>query len=255
MFVSSMRVWRTSRQRAIEGEVELASVNAEPLFRLQYMERCSVYQEVNREMKKDVDELEMPGEPGRPVRADARRNVDALLRAAMDVFAESGVDAPIRTIAARAGVGVGTLYRHFPQRSDLIKAIIQREVEACVEAAATLAEARAPDEALASWMQRLVDLAGTKRGLGAALHSGDPAFQSLPDYVLGQLVPALRGLLDAAAAAGAIRGDVDAGELLFAGLRLAAPASEGDVPQARRMMALLVDGLRHGASAREDALS
>jgi AcrR family transcriptional regulator len=200
-------------------------------------------------MEKDVDEPETRDERSRPVRADARRNVDALLRAAMDVFAESGVDAPIRTIAAKAGVGVGTLYRHFPQRSDLIQAIIRREVEACVEAAATLGAARAPDEALASWMQRLVDLAGTKRGLGAALHSGDPAYQSLPDYVLGQLTPALRGLLDAAAAAGAIRADVDAGELLLAGLRLAAPASDGDVAQARRMMALLVDGLRYGASA------
>jgi hypothetical protein len=118
----------------------------------------------------------------------------------------------------------------------------------------TLGAAQAPDEALASWMQRLVDLAATKRGLGTALHSGDPAYQSLPDYVVGQLTPALRGLLDGAAAAGAIRADVDAGELLFAGLRLAAPASDGDVAQARRMMALFVDGLRYGASApRDDA--
>ncbi len=194
-------------------------------------------------MENDAGEPETRGERSRPVRADARRNVDALLGAAMAVFAELGVDAPIRTIAARAGVGVGTLYRHFPQRSDLIRAIIQREVEACVDAASTLA----PDEALASWMQRLVDLAATKRGLGAALHSGDPAYQSLPDYVVGQLTPALRVLLDAAAAAGAIRADVDAGELLFAGRRLAAPASDGDAAQARRMMALLVDGLRYGA--------
>ena len=98
-------------------------------------------------------------------------------------------------------------------------------------------------------MQRLVDLVATKRGLGPALHSGDPAYQSLPDYVLGQLTPALRGLLDAAAAAGAIRADVDAAELLLAGLRLAAPASDGDPAQARRMVALLVDGLRFGAAA------
>ena len=200
-------------------------------------------------MKNDVDELEMQAGRSRPVRADARRNVDALLRAAMDVFAESGVDAPIRTIAARAGVGVGTVYRHFPQRTDLIKAIIRREVEACVEAAATLAASRSPGDALALWMERLVDLAATKRGLGPALHSGDPAYQSLPDFVVGQLTPALRGLLAAAAAAGAIRADVDAGELLLAGLRLAAPASDGDAAQARRMMALLVDGLRYGATA------
>jgi AcrR family transcriptional regulator len=201
-------------------------------------------------MKKNVgDEREMQGEPGRPVRADARRNVDALLRAAMATFTESGVDAPVREIAAKAGVGVGTMYRHFPQRSDLIKAVIQREVDACVEAASRLAAAQEPGEALASWMQRLVDLVATKRGLGAALHSGDPAYQSLPDYVLGQLTPALRGLLDAAAAAGAVHAEVDASELLLAGLRLATPASDGDTAQARRMVALLVDGLRYRASA------
>ncbi len=117
----------------------------------------------------------------------------------------------------RRALASGTLYRHFPQRSDLIKAIIRREVDACVEAASTLAAAHEPGEALASWMQCLIDLVATKRGLGPALHSGDPAYQALPDYVLGQLTPALRGLLDAAAAAGIIRADVDASELLFAG--------------------------------------
>ena len=198
-------------------------------------------------MGENVEALGGPGAQGRPKRADARRNGDALLRAAMAVFADLGVDAPMRTIAARAGVGVGTLYRHFPQRSDIIKAIIRREVDACVDAAATLGATQTPGEALAAWMQRLVDLAATKRGLGPALHSGDPSLASLPDYVLGQLTPALRALLHAAVAVGAIRADVDAGELLLAGLRLAAPASDGDAAQARRMVSLLVDGLRHGA--------
>jgi AcrR family transcriptional regulator len=199
--------------------------------------------------KRELEKGATQGERGRPARADARRNVDALLRAAMAVFTQSGVDAPIRAIAARAGVGVGTVYRHFPERSDLIKAIIRREVDACVDAASSLAAAREPADALTSWMQCLVDLVATKRGLGAALHSGDPAYQSLPDYVVGELTPALRGLLDAAAAAGAIRAEVDADELLLAGLRLATPASDGDTAQARRMVALLVDGLRFGASA------
>ncbi len=183
------------------------------------------------------------------MRADARRNVDALLRAAMTVFAESGVDAPMRSIAAEAGVGVGTLYRHFPQRSDIIKAIIQREVDACVDYASTAAKQYEPGEALAAWVQKLVDLAATKRGLGPALHSGDAAYQSLPDYVLGQLTPALGGLLDQAAAAGKIRTGVNAREFLLATLRLAAPASDGEIAEARRMVALLVDGLRFGADA------
>lgn len=183
----------------------------------------------------------------RPARADARRNMDALLRAAMAVFAASGVDAPVREIAEKAGVGVGTVYRHFPQRSDLIKAIVRQEVDACAEAAAGLAAQHAPGEALALWMQRLVSFVTTKRGLGAALHSGDPAYQSLPDYFLGRLIPALQSLLSAAAAAGAVRADVEARELLLAAARLAVPGSDGDVTQARRMVALLVDGLRYGA--------
>ena len=97
----------------------------------------------------------------RPLRADARRNLDTLLRAAMTVFATEGVDAPMRTIAAAAGVGVGTLYRHFPQRSDLIKAIIRREVDDRVEAAAELAAKHDPGEALAMWMQSLTDFRTT----------------------------------------------------------------------------------------------
>lgn len=185
---------------------------------------------------------------GRPVRADARRSIDALLRAAAEVFDTSGVDAPVKEIADKAGVGVGTLYRHFPQRPDLIKAIIRQEVDACADAASEFATSHPPAEALALWMQRLVDLVATKRGLSAALHSGNPAYQSLPDYVFGRLTPALRGLLDAASAAGSIRSDVDAHELLLASMRVAAPASEGDSAQARRMVALVVDGLRFGAN-------
>lgn len=198
----------------------------------------------------NIEEPDNPHGQSRPMRADARRNVDALLQAALRVFDRLGVDVPMRAIAAEAGVGVGTLYRHFPQRSDLIKAIIQREVDECVQAAVTLGQTQPPGEALASWVQRLVDLAGTKRGLGPALHSGDAAYQSLPGYVLGQLTPALKGLLDAAVAVGAAPPDTEARELLLAAMRLAAPASNGEVAEARRMVALLVDGLRFQARAR-----
>lgn len=219
------------------------------------MEPCSVYQEARRGLEKDSDSRVTPGEQNRPMRADARRNVDALLQAAMTVFDRLGVDAPMRTIAAEAGVGVGTLYRHFPQRSDLIKAVIQREVDNCVEAATTLGRTQPPVDALASWLLRLVDLVGMKRGLGPALHSGEAAYQSLPSYVLGQLTPALSELLDAAARSGEIRADVDARELLLAALRLAAPASDGEPAQARRMVTLLTDGLRlrGGATAKTPA--
>ncbi len=190
-----------------------------------------------------------PADPAqeRPVRADARRNMEALLHAAMAVFATSGVDAPVREIAEKARVGVGTVYRHFPQRSDLIKAIVRQEVDAGVGTAAALAAEREPFEALSAWMQGLVDFAMKKRGLASALHSGDKAYEALPAYLEGRWGPALQGLLDAASAAGAVRPDVEAGELLLAGLRLAMPAGDGEIGQARRMVALLVDGLRHGA--------
>ncbi|MEP7454685.1 TetR/AcrR family transcriptional regulator [Phyllobacterium sp. SB3] len=199
-------------------------------------------------MKTADTDKEMTSDAPSSMRADARRNVDALLEAARSVFTESGVDTPIRTIAAKAGVGVGTVYRHFPQRSDLIKAIIQREVAAQVEAAETLSKNHKTGEALALWMSRLIEFVGTKRGLGPALHSGDPAYQSLPDFVLGQLTPALHRLLKAAAISGDVRDDVDANDLLNAGLRLATPTNDGDTAQAKRMIALLVDGLRYSPS-------
>ncbi|WP_308159161.1 TetR/AcrR family transcriptional regulator [Curtobacterium sp. ISL-83] len=181
------------------------------------------------------------------MRADARRNLDALVDAAKSVFAADGVDAPAKVIADRAGVGVGTLYRHFPQRSDLVVAVFRQAVDACAAAADELSAAYAPDEALARWLQRFTEFVATKRGLAAALHSGDPAFEALPAYFLGTLGDALTGLLDAATAAGSIRPDVDASQLLHAVADLChgAPTAE----QSQLMVGLLVDGLRYRAIA------
>ena len=110
----------------------------------------------------------------KPLRADARRSLDALLQAAKEVFATAGVDAPIRDIASKAGLGVGTVYRHFPQRSDLIAAVFRHEMDECAEAAVALAAAHEPFEALKLWMQRFSAFFATKRGLSGALHSGEP---------------------------------------------------------------------------------
>ena len=187
------------------------------------------------------------GHPERRVRADAQRNIDALLKAAMSVFATSGVDAPVRAIAEKAGVGIGTVYRHFPQRSDLISAVFRREMDACADAAPALAAEHAPGEALARWLQRYVDFIAAKRGLAAALHSGDPAYAPLPAYFDKRLRPALESLLEAATAAGVVRAGVDTNELLHAVASLAAPARDGTTAHARRMVSLLVDGLRYGA--------
>jgi AcrR family transcriptional regulator len=184
----------------------------------------------------------------RPMRADGQRKMSSLLKAAVEVFQESGVDAPVREIAERAGVGLGTVYRHFPQRSDLIKAVFQSRVDACADAAPELASQYEPGDALARWMQRYVDFIATKRGLAAALHSGDPAYSALPRLFNTRLLPALKTLLDAAVAAGAVRSGVDAEELLHAVANLCRVSHEKEPAYARRMVALLVDGLRYGAA-------
>jgi AcrR family transcriptional regulator len=183
----------------------------------------------------------------RRIRADAQRNLDALLQAAKAVFATSGVDAPIREIADKAGVGVGTVYRHFPQRSDLIAAIFRREVDACAEVAPILVAQHTPFEALAHWMQRYAAFVGTKRGLAGALHSGDPAYQNLQAYFEQRLKPVMRSLVAAAVAAGQIRSDVDSDELVSAVSSLCMSAYNSAPGRAERMVALLADGLRHGA--------
>lgn len=184
----------------------------------------------------------------RRVRADAQRNLKTLLEAALAVFATAGVDAPVRDIAEKAGVGVGTLYRHFPQRSDLIVAVFRNEVDACADAAAALAADYSPLEALSRWMQRYVDFIATKRGLAAALYSGNPAYDSLPVYFEQRLRPALQSLLDAAGAAGEVRRDVDPFDLLKAVAQLCNSAPGGDPDHTSRMVGLLIDGLRYGAA-------
>ena len=185
--------------------------------------------------------------PPRRVRADAQRNIGSLLEAAKAVFAASGVDAPAKEITDRAGVGVGTLYRHFPQRSDLVKAVFQREVDACADAAPALAAGYEPGEALARWLHRYTEFVATKRGLAAALHSGDPAYGALPGYFRQRLEPALGSLLDAAIASGEIRGGVSARDLLHAVANLCLPMAGDGVAYSQRMVGLLIDGLRYGA--------
>jgi AcrR family transcriptional regulator len=184
------------------------------------------------------------GQEGRRVRADAQRNLDALLQSAKAIFLVSGVDAPVREIAERAGVGVGTLYRHFPQRADLIAAVFRREVDECAEAASSLAHELPPFEALARWLQRYAAFVATKRGLASALHSGDPAYESLRPYFEERVRPALNMLLRSAVAAGAVRSDVNADDLLSAIASLGASSTEDAAGRTQRMVALLMDGLR-----------
>ncbi|RWX12875.1 TetR/AcrR family transcriptional regulator [Rhizobium leguminosarum] len=188
--------------------------------------------------------------PERPVRADAQKNIELLVRTARDVFATSGVEAPMREIAERAGVGIGTIYRNFPQRSDLISAVFRSEVDACADAADTLLQNHSGGDALDRWMQRYVDFIVAKRGLAAALHSGDPAFEALPAYFDSRFEPALQKLLDAAANDGDIRKDANPYDLLRAVASLCIPSSDGNPAPARRLVSLLVDGLRYRADSK-----
>ena len=181
-------------------------------------------------------------------RADAQRNVDALLAAAKEEFVSSGVDVGVRAIAARAGVGTATLYRHFPTRADLIRAVFHREIDDLVLTAATLSGSCEPGEALDRWVDRYIDFVATKHGLAAALHSGDPAFSGLREHFEEQAGPALQTLLDRAADAGVIGSGATALDLLGAIANLCIPPpGTSDTSRAHRMVALLLSGLRHEA--------
>jgi AcrR family transcriptional regulator len=178
-------------------------------------------------------------------RADARRNENALLDAAAAVFVASGVEAPVRDIAARAGVGVGTDYRHYPTRAHLIVADYRHQFEACPEAGeAYLADAPSPYAALTRWIDTFVDLLVTKHGLAAALRPDSPQFDTLHAYFLDRLLPVCTRLLEAAAAAGEVRDDLQAYEVMRGIGNLCIGADSDPRYDARRVVGLFVAGLR-----------
>ncbi|MFE4602305.1 TetR/AcrR family transcriptional regulator [Kitasatospora indigofera] len=184
------------------------------------------------------------GAPG-AVRKDVRRNQQALLDAAAEVFVASGVEAPVRDIAARAGVGTGTVYRHFPTRADLVVAVYRHQVDACADAGpALLASGPTPGAALGRWVDLFVDFLVTKHGLAAAMQADNTGFEALHAYFLDRLLPVCTRLLDEAATAGEIRSDVTAYQLMRGIGNLCIGAENDPEYDARRMVALLVAGLR-----------
>jgi AcrR family transcriptional regulator len=184
------------------------------------------------------------GDPTRRQRADAQRNVLALLQAAKTVFADSGVDAPAKEITDLAGVGVGTLYRHFPRRSDLIVAVLQHDIDECIDAARELTTTLEPWDALAVWSERYTQFVGTKRGLAAALHSGDPAYDGLPQHLLDRLEPALHTLLTRAVEHGYARDDVTAQDVLTTIALICRPVPGEASSFNERMTGVFIEGLR-----------
>lgn len=181
----------------------------------------------------------------RPKRADARRNQQALLDAAAAVFVARGVDAPVREIAKEAGVGMGTIYRHFPTRADLVVAVYRHQVEATAEAGPQLlADAATPHEALARWVDLFVGFLVTKHGLAAALRDDRAGFEALHAYFLDRLLPVCATLLDAARASGEVQADVDAYGLLRGIGNLCVSAETDERYDARKLVRVLVAGLR-----------
>jgi AcrR family transcriptional regulator len=182
-------------------------------------------------------------------RADALRNERALLQAAADVFVTAGVSAPVRDIAAKAGVGMGTIYRHFPTRADLIIAVYRHQVEACAEAGPALLESSpTPYAALVRWIDLFVDFLATKHGLAAVLQSDQASFEALHAYFIDRLVPVCAQLLGEAVEAGEIRSGIDAYELMRGVGSLCAGGGSDPRYDARRLVRLLIAGLRQPRS-------
>jgi AcrR family transcriptional regulator len=178
-------------------------------------------------------------------RKDARRNRQTLLDAAAAVFVTSGVEAPVRDIAAKAGVGMGTIYRHFPTRADLIIAVYRHQVDACAEAGpALLASCATPYAALGQWIDLFVDFLVTKHGLAAVLQPDNAGFDTLHAYFLERLVPVCDQLLDAAAGRGEIRSGLEGLELMRGVGNLCVGADSDPRYDARRLVGLLIAGLR-----------
>jgi len=187
----------------------------------------------------------MSDEGTKAKRADARRNEKTLLDAAAAVFVTSGVEAPVRDIAAKAGVGMGTIYRHFPTRADLIIAVYRHQVDACAEAGPELlASSDSPYEALRRWIDQFVDFLVTKHGLAAVLQSDNAGFETLHAYFLDTLLPVCARLLDAAAEAGEIRSDLEALEVMRGVGNLCIGAENDPRYNARKMVEVLIAGLR-----------
>jgi AcrR family transcriptional regulator len=184
----------------------------------------------------------------RPMRADAQRNRDLLLTAAVAAFSRDEPEITLESIARDAGVGIGTLYRHFPSREALVEAAYRSELGRLCDAVPGLLASRPADQALRAWMAMFLEYMTTKRGMSEALRKviasgGDPFAESR-----ARLLAAFAALMQAGAKDGTLRADLDPADLMasMSGVSLAA-GDPGQRAQAGRLLDLLMDGLRYGA--------
>jgi AcrR family transcriptional regulator len=180
-------------------------------------------------------------------RADARRNRERLLNTALKLFTSSKDEVTLSAVAEGAGVGIGTLYRHFPTRDALVEAIYRSEVERLGEAAPALLKRMSPEKALEEWLNRYAGLMATKRGLKEAVRSVFEPGAAASTYSRESMLSAATLLLDAAAKSGAIRSDVDPKDALLAvAASTWAIAGDGDWQErVRPVLRLIMDGLRY----------
>jgi len=184
---------------------------------------------------------------GRPLRADARRNYERLLTAAAASFTEHGADdTSLEEIARRAGVGIGTLYRHFPTRAALLEAVYRDQVEAVRAKADQMLASEAPGEALAEWLRVLVAFSSTKHNLTSALLETLGRDSEVLSSCSAVICSAAEDLLARAQQAGAARADADARDLirLVHAVSIASQKAPADPGQSDRMLGLILDGLR-----------
>lgn len=195
-----------------------------------------------------IDAKPPPAAEARKPRADGARNRQLLIDAAKTAFGEVGLNVSLEEIARRAGVGIGTLYRHFPTREAVVEAVYRREVEQLAEAVPQLLERWKPGEALHKWMHLFIDYIATKRliapSLGSASGRSSALYATSADLITG----AISTLVKRAIANGEVRKDADPSDLLRAmiGVSFQNPDARWEA-SARRVIDLLMDGLRHTA--------
>jgi AcrR family transcriptional regulator len=182
-------------------------------------------------------------------RADAVRNRDLLLTAAADAFAARGAEVPLEDIARAAGVGIGTLYRHFPTRDALVEAVYRHEIDVLCERADELLVELPPDQALGEWMQLFVRHVATKNGMLSVLKVMMSTNATFAEQTRGRAAGAATKLLEAGAAAGTVRADVT-GEDLVRAVRGICMTEQERSEASVRLVDLIFDGLRHGAAGR-----
>jgi AcrR family transcriptional regulator len=186
-----------------------------------------------------------PPEPGRPVRSDARRNREKLVAVARAAFATAGGTVALEAIAREAGVGIGTLYRHFPTREALVEAVYAAELDDVTASAPALLEELPPEAALRAWMDRYAAFVETKRGMGDVLRASLASGRIATPATRRRITAAIGAILDAGARAGTLRAGVDPEDvtLMLLGVFLSTSAGQ-DAERVGRMLDLIIDAVR-----------